>query len=223
MPVDVHQASRLADEKRARNAGASARFRQRRKEKEREANTTIEKMQSQNRDLERKLRELEQERDFYRGERDRFRDVVFRTPEMRHLAMQAPPSPQRMRTGSFQESGMTIGGPPTPSQQGPSLGFQQEPSQERAPRRRKTGASGDFANVPYTLPPASTLAPVQSPGYPPRSNLPPLRIENPNAQTTGPDITPTTTAGPPPIFDPYARGPPGQYKTGWPSERGGRR
>jgi hypothetical protein len=31
VPVDIHQASQLADEKRARNAGASARYRQRRK------------------------------------------------------------------------------------------------------------------------------------------------------------------------------------------------
>ena len=225
VPVDVHQASRLADEKRARNAGASARFRQRRKEKEREANTTIEKMQSQNRDLERKVRELEQERDFYRGERDRFRDVVFRTPEMRHLAMQAPASPQSMRTGSFQGPGMTLGGPPPPSQQGLPMGFQQEAPQERAPRRRRTDTSGDFASVVYTLPPASTLPPVPAPGYPPGpSSLPPLRIENtaaPQVQnpTTGPNIAPATTAGPPPPFDPYARGP---YERGWPSERGRR-
>ena len=229
VPVDVHQASRLADEKRARNAGASARFRQRRKEKEREANTTIEKMQTQNRDLERKVRELEQERDFYRGERDRFRDVVFRTPEMRHLAMQAPPSPQSMRTGSFQGPGMALGGPPPPPpQQGPTMGFQQETPQERAPRRRRTDNSGDFTSVPYTLPPASTLPPVPAPGYPPGpTSLPPLRIDNTAAQqnpTTGPNIAPVTTAGPPPPpFDPYARGPPGPYERGWPNERGGRR
>jgi len=94
--VDVHKASRLADEKRARNAEASARFRQRRKQKEKEANSNIEKLQQQTRDLERKIKEVEQERDFYRAERDRFRDVVYRTPNMRHLVMQAPPSPQSM-------------------------------------------------------------------------------------------------------------------------------
>jgi hypothetical protein len=181
-------------------------------------------MQSQTRDLERKVRELEQERDFYRTERDRFRDVVFRTPEMRHLAMQAPPSPQSMRTGSFQG----LGGPPPPppSQQGPTMGFQQEAPQARAPRRRRTGTSGEFSSVPYTIPPASTLPPVQA-GYPPGStNLPPMRIENPSAQpslTTGPNVAPVTTGGPPPTFDPYVRGPPGPYERGWPSEKGGRR
>lgn len=109
VPVDVHQASRLADEKRARNAGASARFRQRRKEKEKEASLSIEKLQHQTRDLERRLREAEQEKDFYRAERDRLRDVLFRTPGMREIALQAPPSPRLSRPPppppSFQSQG----------------------------------------------------------------------------------------------------------------------
>ena len=113
VPVEVHQASRLADEKRARNAGASARFRQRRKEKERESSTTIEKMQHQTRDLERRIREVEQERDFYRGERDRMRDVLNRTPDMRHLAMQGPPSPQTLRSGSYNVPACALATPST--------------------------------------------------------------------------------------------------------------
>jgi len=216
VPVDVHQASRLADEKRARNAGASARFRQRRKEKEKEANTTIEKMQQQNRELERRVREVEQERDFYRGERDRMRDVLYRTPETRHMAMQGPPSPQSMRAGSFhgQPLPSQVHGPPQP------LSFQPQESAppERAPRRRRTGASGEFTNITYTLPPASTLPPVQ-PGFPGQgpTSLPPLRIENTAAPppTTGAN-TPTSSAGPPPPpFDPFSRGP---YAKGWPGE-----
>lgn len=226
VPVDVHQASRLADEKRARNAGASARFRQRRKEKEKEANSNIEKLQQQTRELERKVREVEQERDFYRAERDRFRDVVYRTPDTRHLVMQAPPSPQSMRPGSFQGSMSQMGNPPPPPP--PSqMGFQApESTSERAPRRRRTDAQGDFTSLPpYTLPPASTLPPVQAPGYLPGpsqgpASLPPLRIENTAvSQTTSSNVPPATTAGPPPPFDPYSRGP---YERGWPGE-GGRR
>jgi hypothetical protein len=226
VPVDVHQASRLADEKRARNAGASARFRQRRKEKEKEANSSIEKLQQQTRELERKVREVEQERDFYRAERDRFRDVVYRTPDMRHLVMQAPPSPQSMRPGSFQGSMSQMGNPPPPPP--PSqMGFQApESTSERAPRRRRTDAQGDFTSLPpYTLPPASTLPPVQAPGYLPGpsqgpTSLPPLRIENTAvSQTSSSNVPPATTAGPPPPFDPYSRGP---YERGWPGE-GGRR
>ncbi|POS85752.1 hypothetical protein EPUL_004779 [Erysiphe pulchra] len=90
IPVDVHHASRLANEKRARNAGASARFRQRRKEKEKEANLAIEKLQSQVKDLERNLDRLQTERDFYRSERDRLRDVMLRTPRL-----DIPPERQR--------------------------------------------------------------------------------------------------------------------------------
>jgi hypothetical protein len=222
IPVDVHQASRLADEKRARNAGASARFRQRRKEKEKEANSNIEKLQQQTRELERKVREVEQERDFYRAERDRFRDVVYRTPDMRHLVMQAPPSPQSIRPGSFQGAMSQIGNPPPPLP--PSqMGFQApESTSERAPRMRRTGAQGEFTSLPpYTLPPAPTLPPVQASGYPPGpgqgpTSLPPLRIDNTAAPLTpGSGVPPATTTGPP--YDPYSREP---FKRGWPGESG---
>jgi hypothetical protein len=218
VPVEVHQASRLADEKRARNAGASARFRQRRKEKEREASTTIEKMQHQTRELERRVREVEQERDFYRGERDRIRDFLTRTPEMRHLALQGPPSPQTLRTGSYRD-------PPPPTQPTaplvPTTFPSQEPTlSERAPRRRRTGPSGEFTSVAYTLPPASTLPPVQA-GYPGQGTmvLPPLRMETTAAPSaSSANIPPVTTTGPPP-FDPFARG---GYQRGWPSDGGQR-
>ncbi|PMD43497.1 hypothetical protein L207DRAFT_580344 [Hyaloscypha variabilis F] len=225
VPVDVHQASRLADEKRARNAGASARFRQRRKEKEKEANSNIEKLQQQTRELERKVREVEQERDFYRAERDRFRDVVYRTPDMRHLVMQAPPSPQSMRPGSFQGSMSQMGNPPPPLP--PSqMGFQAPDStSERAPRRRRTDAQGEFTSLPpYTLPPTSTLPPVQASGYPPGpgqgpTSLPPLRIDNTAAPLTPGSVPPATTVGAPAPYDPYSRGP---FERGWPGESGRR-
>ena len=172
VPVEVHQASRLANEKRARNAVASARFRQRRKEKERESSTTIEKMQHQTRDLERRIREVEQERDFYRGERDRIRDVLNRTPDMRHLAMQGPPSPQTLRSGSQSQA------PPAPT----DLASQDTALSGRAPRRR-TRPSGEFTNVAYALP--------VHPGYPGQRTitLPPLWMEATTAPpTTGANI-----------------------------------
>ncbi|KAG9233328.1 hypothetical protein BJ875DRAFT_50245 [Amylocarpus encephaloides] len=218
VPVDVHQASRVADEKRARNAGASARFRQRRKEKEKEANTNIEKLQQQTRELERKVREVEQERDFYRTERDRFRDVVFRTPEVRHLAMQAPPSPTSMQGNAFAGPGQQLGGPPHPT------GFHSQPPTplvERAPRRRRMDTQGDFASVAYHLPPASTLPPVQGPGYPhgpapgPQS-LPPLRMDAQPPPHGAVSTQPPSTSGPPAPYDPYARGPGPFERSSWP-------
>jgi hypothetical protein len=101
IPVDVKAASKAADEKRARNAGASARFRERRKQKEKEASMNIRKLEQQLRDLETKLRVVEAEREFYRSERDRFRDVVERTPSMREFARQAPQNPRPVQTPVF--------------------------------------------------------------------------------------------------------------------------
>ncbi|KAJ5043013.1 uncharacterized protein L3040_004402 [Drepanopeziza brunnea f. sp. 'multigermtubi'] len=235
VPVDVHQASRLADEKRARNAGASARFRQRRKEKEKEASTSIEKLQQQTRDLERKMRDVEQQRDRYRHERDRLRDIVYRSPDIRHLAMQGPPSPQSMRPGPSQGAGMGMGtgtgmgqsgSPPAPPPPPAQMGYQaSESTSERAPRRRKTDPQGEYTGLAYSLPPASTLPPVQEPGYPPTSgiqgppSLPPLRMDNPSApRTPNTNIPPSTSAGPQPPFEPYARG----YERGWPGDAGRR-
>jgi hypothetical protein len=209
VPVDVHQASKLADEKRARNAGASARFRQRRKEKEKEASTSIEKLQTNTRDLERRLRETEQERDFYRGERDRFRDVVFRTPEMRHLAMQTPPSPRTMRGNtSFPTPGQHLAGPPPPPR---GFGSQPEPSMnDTAPRRRRINAQGDYATSPYSTSPSSSLPPVQTSGFVPgpqqgQHSLPPLRLEPPPTTTQSLVSTqsPGTTLGPQHPYPPY--------------------
>ena len=92
LPVDVQAASRVADEKKKRNAGASARFRQRRKEKEKEASTTIAKLEQQ-------VRELSEEAAFYRRERDIFKKVLSTIPGCeRHLQRLL-----RHDSGDFQE------------------------------------------------------------------------------------------------------------------------
>ncbi|KAK3934153.1 hypothetical protein QBC46DRAFT_87538 [Diplogelasinospora grovesii] len=89
VPVDVHQASKQADEKRLRNAGASARFRLRKKQREEESKAELQKLENQNRDLERTIhelqnrnKELEAEREFYRNDRNRLREIVARTAEI---------------------------------------------------------------------------------------------------------------------------------------------
>ncbi|RDW73493.1 hypothetical protein BP6252_07400 [Coleophoma cylindrospora] len=220
VPVDVHQASRLADEKRARNAGASARFRQRRKEKEREASSNIERLQQAQRDLERRVREVEQERDFYRNERDRFRDVVFRTPGLRDTALQGPPSPRAIRTGSSSFPPPPPPGPPSgaPAAQPPPPNYEGGP--ERASRRQRTNAQGDFAPAPFHLPPATTLPPVQGAGFIGQPILPPLRIDNPTAISSAPNLPPTTSVAPQPPYDPYARPP---FDRRWSGDTSGRR
>lgn len=89
IPVDVQAASKVADEKRRRNAGASARFRARRKEKEREASMSISRLEQQ-------LRDAVEDAEFYRGERDYFKSIVYQQPRPeRHYAR--PPSPRLRR------------------------------------------------------------------------------------------------------------------------------
>ena len=93
VPVDVQAASKVADEKRKRNATASHRFRQRRKEKERETSQNIAKLEQQ-------IREVEEEKEHYKKERDYFREIAIRNPGHAHL-MPRPISPSRRRHASL--------------------------------------------------------------------------------------------------------------------------
>ena len=90
--IDYQQASKQANEKRLRNAGASARFRARKKEKEKEIHLGMQKLEAANRDLTQRVRDLEAERDFYRNDRNRLRNIVLNTPRIKETA-QGPPSP----------------------------------------------------------------------------------------------------------------------------------
>ena len=101
VPVDVQAASKMADEKRKRNAGASARFRQRRKEKEREASSTIGKLESQ-------IRDLDEEREYYRLERDYFRGLVYST-NAQGLVVPRMPSPRQRKAAQHPRAGSHAG------------------------------------------------------------------------------------------------------------------
>lgn len=139
VPVDVQAASKVADEKRKRNATASHRFRQRRKEKERETSQNIAKLESQ-------IREMEEEREFYRGERDYFRNITSRLPGQAHL-LARPLSPRQRRNAS-------MGGPMGFGDvqfQGPENGNR---NSGRNTRRRTS------SYVPPTGPPPQTEAPA---------------------------------------------------------------
>jgi hypothetical protein len=111
-----------------------------------------------------------------------------------------------MRTGSFRNPPPPLQAPAPPLPSGfPPQGLAMS---ERAPRRRRTGPSGEFTSVAYALTPASTLPPVQA-AFPGQGTmiLPPLRRDTPTAQpATGASIPPPTSTGPPQPFDPFARG-----------------
>lgn len=84
---DPEEELRSVEEKRARSAAASARFRYNKKLKQEKATARVEALEQNIADLESRLREMEAEKEFYRFERDRFRDVVLRIPRLRHLAI----------------------------------------------------------------------------------------------------------------------------------------
>ncbi|KAF2837080.1 hypothetical protein M501DRAFT_986879 [Patellaria atrata CBS 101060] len=101
LPVDVQAASKVADEKRRRNAGASARFRARRKEKEKEASATISR-------LEQDVKNALEDADFYRQERDRLAEALYQTPGGdRHFPR--PQSPRHTRRVSIATSAAGTG------------------------------------------------------------------------------------------------------------------
>lgn len=156
VPVDVQQASHIADEKRKRNAGASARFRARRKEKEREATQTITS-------LEKDLREMAEERDFYANERNFFRDLA-----SRHAQLPVrPPSPRHRRL-------------PAPSAVSPP--FQTEEGRGEPPPRNLRRRTSDYQPTAATAPP---IAPI--------SSRPPFGFGPPPAfQMPFPEIRPAT-------------------------------
>lgn len=161
VPVDVQAASKVADEKRKRNATASHRFRQRRKEKERETSSNIAKLEHQ-------IRELAEERDYYRSERDYFRGMGASVPGHVHIAPR-PPSPRHLRQAQLGGSGSFA-----------STQWQESEESSRGTRntRRRTSA----------------YAPV--PGPPPQVPAPPAMNRYPQVPSNGPGATdPRASAG----------------------------
>ncbi|OTB20266.1 hypothetical protein K445DRAFT_17551 [Daldinia sp. EC12] len=218
VPLDMYNGSKQADEKRQRNAGASARFRARKKDKEIQQGLRIQELESQNRELLKRQQETENERDRYRSDRDRLRDIVYRTPGISELAYQGPPSPISTRSGgSFAERSPLASNQPTLPM--PAYGSADPATGERAARRRRTDSQLDY-NPPYgvaqtNLPSMSqpVHTPLSQPGTPSSmartSRLPPLRLDQPAGT---PSTGPPTSGTPVQSFPPYKREP---YETSW--------
>ncbi|KAI2623841.1 hypothetical protein GGS26DRAFT_210859 [Hypomontagnella submonticulosa] len=218
VPLDMYNGSKQADEKRQRNAGASARFRARKKDKEIQQGMRIQELESQNRELQKRQQEAESERDRYRSDRDRLRDIVYRTPGISDLAYQGPPSPLSTRSGgSFAERSPLTSHPPALPM--PSYGSADPSTGERAARRRRTDPQLDYSpsygptqtNLPSMSQPTHT--PLSQPGTPSAiartSRLPPLRLDQPAGT---PSTGPSTSSTPVQSYPPYKREP---YETGW--------
>ncbi|KAK3702418.1 hypothetical protein LTR37_014884 [Vermiconidia calcicola] len=238
LPVDVQAASRVADEKRRRNAGASARFRQRRKEKEREASTTIGKLEQQ-------VREMSEDADFYRRERDFLAGILNHVPGgERHFPR--PTSPRRRRSSAMALPGQIGTGSLTfPTEEELTI---QSPGEGRNVRRRTAtmslppppqpttpglgGTSGppSYGQRPYATP----LAPQPPPAS---HNTQYIQAPSPIARATASLLAPMTPGhstqqtptGPPqslqlmPQAGPWNPYPPERRPSGPPNQpRGGR-
>lgn len=181
LPVDVQAASRVADEKRRRNAGASARFRQRRKEKEKEAATSISRLEQQ-------VKELAEESAFYRNERDNLSHILRHMPGgERHFPR--PPSPRHRRTSG----GALSGGPEGIGYQTGHEHISRSPEQGRNVRRRTST---------YSLPPPPQQPPPSMP--PPPSITAQQGFAPPPAHHAPPSVMQPASG---PLPSPHGRGP----------------
>jgi hypothetical protein len=190
--VDVQQASKMADEKRKRNAGASARFRARRKEKEKEANQTIESLQKM-------IRDLTEEKDFYLGERNFYRDFIARALGPSQLPLR-PPSPQARR--------LLPPPPPTALTAEDASSRWRDASQEgsESPTRSQRRRTGDYAPSFARAPPVSPMTSSQPSSYgpslgPPPPALQPSPFEARPLHTAGPTLPPSRSLP----YDPFRR------------------
>ncbi|RKU48019.1 hypothetical protein DL546_007028 [Coniochaeta pulveracea] len=232
IPVDTHQGSKSADERRLRNAGASQRFRSRKKERENQ-------MEAETRRLNDLVRGLEQQRDFYRNERNRLRDIVSRTPSISEYANGPPtPTPAQSAASSETENRPLVEAPRrrTSTQTRPyPYGSDETSSIEPPPRKRRADGKtrSRWRSPPYephptirsaTVPTALTQAPRPSPasfalpGAPPpqlpspgTARLPVLRMESQAAPTESDQALgippPSTLVGHPSHHQPQPRPP----------------
>ncbi|KAI1193078.1 hypothetical protein F5X97DRAFT_53246 [Nemania serpens] len=177
VPVDTHQGSRQADEKRQRNAGASQRFRKRKKDRETQERMEHQRMESQYREMEARIRALEADRERLRSDRDRLRDIVYQTPSIRDLAYQGSPSPDP-----------SIGSGPSFFMSRPNTYGTADPETgERSSQRRRTDPHPqvDFMTSPYGSVPDS-LPPIAAPAYPTSVSHP----GTPSARSQAPQLPP---------------------------------
>ena len=187
VPVDILAASKVADEKRRRNATASHRFRQRRKEKERETSQNIAKLEHQ-------IRDIAEEREFYRMERDYFRNLACSTSNAAQIAPR-PPSPRQVRLAQMGSSS-TYG---SSQWHGPD----DSNTSGRNTRRRTSTYTPTTAMVPQSMTQAARLSLAAGSSLPPDPSEPPPRLA-PGPSPPAPSQAPHHQQGPTPP-SPYSR------------------
>ena len=225
--VDYSQASKKADEKRQRNAKASTRHRRKKKTMQEENMRLLQDLKDERQQMAMEVDDVKRQRDFYREERNRLRDIVARTPGIHQHAAGPPSPPLRSTERLGDRSPGTHSHMPTPT---PGYSSDQS-SAERPAQRRRTedrppeypgpmfGAAGGgppAAMVPgpggrqlYGVPPRPLSASSSASG----ERLPPLRAMDGPAPTQG------VVGGVPQEQDPrtgqWRPAHPRHYETGW--------
>lgn len=225
--VDYSQASRKADEKRQRNAKASTRHRKKKKSMQEENTKQLQDLRDERQEMMLELDDLAQQRDFYRDERNRLRDIVARTPGISDHAA-GPATPPARSLGSYAETspmGRSMG-VATPS------GYASETSSaERPAQRRRVDERPEFSIPVYGTPSGGsappTLPPMHGQGY-----GVPSRPSSASSTASGDRLPPLRTMdGPPPpghgpgpgqgrheqdpMTGQWVPAQPRQYETGW--------
>lgn len=228
--VDYSQASKKADEKRQRNAKASTRHRRKKKNIQEENIRLLQDLKDDQDAMAEQIECLTRQRDFYREERNRLRDIVVRTPAISQHAS-GPPSPVSSRSVNSYADHSPMGGQPRPLHT-PSQGYLSEASSvERPTQRRRTDDRPEYTANYSTQPgpPPATLPPLQAhtQGVPPRpmtalptthqERLPPLRaIDGPPSHDMH---SGHATHERDPVTGDWRLAQPRPYETGWATPR----
>lgn len=193
--VDYSQASKKADEKRQRNAKASTRHRRKKKTLQEENMKHLQELKEERQQMLQQMEELENQRDFYKNDRNRLRDIVARTPAVSSHAA-GPPSPVLSKSISFVDR--------SPLMQShhiltPTQGYLSEVSSaERPVPVRRTDDRPDFSPPMYgALPggPPHGLPSMHNQAY----GAPPPRPPSTTSSTSGERLPPLRVMeGPPP-------------------------
>ncbi|KAF7554756.1 hypothetical protein G7046_g6729 [Stylonectria norvegica] len=176
--VDYSQASKKADEKRQRNAIASTRHRRKKKVLQEENSKQLQDLRDERRHLQNQLHALTRQRDFYRQDRNRLKEIVSQTPGIQGFAA-GPQSPVSARS-SFAGGSPVMGG----QERETSQGYASETSSvERPAQRQRTDDYPEFSMPIYGTPTGAPPGPVvgQSPG-----GLPPMHGQLYGAPTRPP-------------------------------------
>ncbi|KAK2687651.1 hypothetical protein QWA68_014222 [Fusarium oxysporum] len=157
--IDFSQASKKADEKRQRNAVASTRHRRKKKIMQEENAKQLKQLRDERYLMEIRIEELIQQRDFYREDRNRLRDIIAQTASISSLAA-GPPSPTISTSNSYVETGLLASGPSG------FMGYGGDTvSNARPVKRRRTDDHPEYSLPPYGFP--ASAHPSASPSGPP--------------------------------------------------------